>query len=84
MENKPKKGRPQRFTDDDILRIVIEYKRQHDGISPSLDEIGAVLGASKNLVWRHLISLYSAQRVTWSVDKPRTIEVVGGRWTMEA
>ena len=72
----PMQGQP---TEAQVLAAIVAYKREN-GISPSLDDLALALDVTKNLIWRRLVNLHNDRRVTWIVNQPRTIEVVGGKW----
>lgn len=64
----------------DVLRCIIDYKRSHDGLSPTLRAIGDATGiASTSSVAYYLRKLGEDGEIvrTYGVVG---IEVVGGRW----
>ena len=70
-----------------VLEFVIEYKRTHDGNSPSTRQIlTATFLASTSTVNYHLTQLVKMGRIrTFALDKQsRSIEVVGGKWSYDA
>jgi SOS-response transcriptional repressor LexA len=66
----------------EIFDFVVEYKRAHDGMSPSLREIQERLGApSHNVVYRCLRRLVADGRIVMhEKGAARGIIVVGGAW----
>ena len=70
-----------------VLEFVIEYKKAHDGNSPSMREIcAATFLASTSVANYHLTQLIKMGRIrTFALDKQsRSIEVVGGKWSYHA
>lgn len=64
-----------------VLEYVIAFKREHDGLSPTVREIGRVLGIpSTSHVARVLGQLEQEGKIR---RDPHGIVVVGGWWTME-
>ena len=67
-----------------MLAFILEYKRQHDGNSPSMREIGKAVGlASHNTVYYYLGFLEKDGLIKREKTHPRSIEVIGGSWRME-
>jgi SOS-response transcriptional repressor LexA len=70
---------------EQIYRFIIEFKRSHDGNSPSIREImrGCSIPAT-SLVSHHLDKLEREGRISLGPHGgPRQIQVTGGRWTLE-
>lgn len=64
-----------------VLEFIIGYKVEHDGMSPTVKEIGAQVGiSSTSVVCYHLDLLEADGRIRRPFGKARGIEVVGGRW----
>jgi len=65
-----------------IFRYVLDYKAEHDGCSPSFEEImNAVDGVSStSAVSYNLDKLEEAGRIVMAEGRNRSIQVVGGRW----
>jgi len=65
-------------TRDRVFSTVVEYKRQHNGLSPSLKEIGTALQLSASTVRYHLLMLEKEGRIRltgrWGIEVP------GGAW----
>jgi len=61
-----------------VFNYIVDYKRQHDGLSPSVKEIaqGCILHIST--VRYHLFKLELENRIR--MTGRRAIEVVGGAW----
>jgi DNA-binding MarR family transcriptional regulator len=70
-----------------ILKFLIGYKLNHDGVAPSFTEIGEAVGITTNsVVSFHLTTLEEAGLVTCLRDEtgrriPRGIKVKYGQWT---
>lgn len=65
-----------------MLSYIIDYKRAHNGNSPSYREIGNACSISSTSEVKRILSLLEKARlikVSWK--SRRSIEVVGGRWT---
>jgi len=67
---------------DRVFQFIVTYKREHDGISPTLREIvEAGLASSTSHAKDVLITLYGDGRIDFAKGSaPRAIMVVGGRW----
>ena len=64
-----------------LLNHIMEYKIKHDGNSPSVRELQAMLGLrSTSSVFHHLHSLRRAGLIRPSSAEHHSIEVIGGRW----
>lgn len=70
---------------DEIFRAIVAYKREHDGNSPSVQELADLCGiSSKSVMVYNLRRLERAGRVRLvSARRSRSIEVVGGGWTYQ-
>lgn len=66
-----------------VYAYICRYKRRHDGLSPTLREIGDACGISSTSVVNYqLHKLHRAGRIRFHGDgKMRGIIVPGGRWT---
>lgn len=67
---------------ENILAFVIQFKRIHDGMSPTFADIceGCSI-ASQSTVWYHLRELARTGRIILGGKaKARTIRVPGGEW----
>jgi len=74
-------SRKNEATREAILAYIIQYKRLHDGTSPSIREIGdACKIASKSTVKYHLDELERTGRITTEFAISRSIRVPGGEW----
>lgn len=61
----------------ECLRIIWEYQRAHQGITPSYDEICASMGlASKSAVTRLVDALVERGRVTRLPNRSRAITII--------
>jgi SOS-response transcriptional repressor LexA len=67
---------------ESILRYVIDYKREHDGISPTIREIQEATGiSSSSLVKFYLDGLQKRGAIQYIGDNlSRGIMVTGGEW----
>lgn len=62
-----------------ILRIIVQYKRAHDGNSPTLRKISELSGGhSVSVIDYHIKRLEKAGYLRKT--SPRDIELVGGRY----
>ena len=77
------KGKNTAETEDGVFRFIVEYKKTHDGNSPSMRAIQAHMEfSSVSIALYHVRSLVSSGRVMLvGESKRRKIAVVGGRWT---
>jgi len=69
-----------------VLWFVVNYKRAHDGNSPSWAEIARGVGTSDTTAGKtlHDLQVMGALRLTGEKLTMRNIEVVGGQWTFDA
>lgn len=66
-----------------IYRWIVQYKRVHDGLSPTYREIGIQFGIqSSSLVSYILSDLEHAGLIKINPGVGRGIRVVGGQWSM--
>ena len=66
---------------DKLFGYIVEYKRKHDGNSPSLRDMSNALGGtSPSLVNSYLSKLVEIGKIRKSDMIARNIEVVGARW----
>ena len=64
-------------TRDRILTYIIEYKADHDGVSPTFDEIAEAVGVnSKSVVSHHIGILVETGYLRRVIGSPRSLEVV--------
>ena len=61
-----------------IYRYIIDFKQQHDGISPTTYEIAEALKVSRSTVRYHLIKLIELGMISLYGDGVRNIMIVGG------
>ena len=59
----------------ETINAIVIFKRDH-GYAPTVDELGAILGITKNAAWNRLGHLRDDGRVTWKPGSPRTLVVV--------
>lgn len=64
-----------------IFDFIVAYKRQNDGNSPTLREIGEQFNVSTSVVSSHLNKLIEAGKLAKpEFNSSRNIVVVGARW----
>ena len=63
---------------EQVFCFIVEYKRQHDGLSPGIKEIAEGCALSESTVRYHLLVLEIEDRIR--VVSRRGIEVIGGVW----
>lgn len=66
-------------TAEEIFDCVVAYKRQHDGLTPSVRQIAERVTVSRSTVRYHLLKLQGAGRLHLT---RRGIEIAGGEWTL--
>ena len=68
-----------------MLETIIRFKKEHDGLSPTIRELMALTGSkSTSVVEFHLEGLERGGRIRRiGVGTSRGIAVNGGRWSME-
>lgn len=62
----------------ELLDYIAEYKDEHDGVAPSLDDIKDHFGYSKATARDRRDKLVELGKITHQGGLPRTIEVAGG------
>lgn len=73
----------------EVLNFIIAYKRDHDGVGPSMSEIGAAVEVKSNSnVTLHLETLERAGLIECLRNDrgdriPRGIKVTGGAWVFD-
>jgi len=68
---------------DEIYEYVCDYKRKHNGISPSVRDIRTAVGvASTSTVNYHLRVLEAQGRIRMPYGVVRGIEIPGSVWRM--
>jgi hypothetical protein len=65
----------------DTFKYIVDYKRAHEGASPSLDDIASETGQSKSGAHYNLRVLEADTAI--SIKGTRDIRVNGGKWEME-
>lgn len=72
------------YSADEIYNFIVTYKREHDGCSPAIREIQEALDiVSTSTVHHHLRQLEKKGFVRLDEDKSRSIQIVGGHWSLE-
>lgn len=70
---------------DSVYEFIVDYKRQHDGVSPSYREIAAACGLKgQSSVVCALNWLEEEGKIERNDGSHRLIRVPGGRWAMQA
>jgi hypothetical protein len=74
-----------RFVEVDaiVFDAIVKYKSEHDGLSPTTRQLGAILFYDKAPILRAIRRLTEAGKIRTKGAKSSGIEVVGGRWTYE-
>jgi len=67
-----------------IYRFLLDYKRQHDGNTPSTREIAEGCSVGLSTAKYHLLMLELEGRIRIWRERPRRIEIVGGQWGIES
>lgn len=78
-------SRQAQFTErlEKLYGFIVDYKRQNDGIAPSIVEMGEHLGIrSTSLVGYYLRRLVADGRIVMEKKRSRHISVPGGCWSM--
>jgi DNA-binding transcriptional regulator YhcF (GntR family) len=66
---------------EQIFEYIIEFKRERDGLAPSVKEIAEACLLSESTVKYHLLKLETERRIrVWG---RRGIEVIGGEWNYD-
>lgn len=65
-----------------VFRFIVEYKRRHDGLSPSIGDIASGCALHPSTVKYHLLKLENSGRIR--IIGRRAIEVTGGSWNLPA
>jgi len=63
-----------------VFAFIVNYKRAHDGLSPSIQEIAEGCRLSESTVKYHLLMLERDDRIR--IVGRRAIEVTGGIWDL--
>jgi hypothetical protein len=64
-----------------VFEFIVAYKRENDGLAPSIKEIGEACLLGESTVRHHLWVLQDEGRIR--VVGRRAIQVVGGTWEYE-
>lgn len=67
-------------TSKKVLQLIIEYKKDHDGVAPSYSEIAEEMGLAPSNVHYHIQILKDVGLIIVPDKIARNIQVVGGRW----
>lgn len=68
---------------DRVFAFIVQYKRSHDGNSPTIQEICEECGISSKSVCQRILRKLAAhgKLKPHRKGKPRAVETVGGKWT---
>lgn len=66
-------------TSERVFNFIVTFKRDHDGLAPTVKEIAEALVVSESTVKYHLLKLKGDNRIRTS---RRGIEVSGGAWDL--
>jgi hypothetical protein len=66
-----------------LFGFIVNFKKEHDGNSPSFRTISTELGISLSYIRDLLNILISEHRIKYGTTRTKEIEIVGGRWTMK-
>jgi SOS-response transcriptional repressor LexA len=70
-------------TREEVYRFIVRYKAEHDGIAPTLREIGSAVGINSTSHLNYLIKTLRTDGRLETIDgQPRTIMVTGGNWEL--
>jgi DNA-binding transcriptional regulator YhcF (GntR family) len=67
-------------TRDLVYQYIVEYKRQHDGLSPSITEMARALSMNRTTARYHVLMLEHEGRIR--LVGRRAIQVIGGAWDL--
>jgi len=59
-----------------LLKFIIEYQRNHEGLSPTLGEMADHMGVSKVTVFEHLATLKAKGAISTERRKSRSVQVL--------
>jgi len=65
---------------DAVFQCLVQYKRDHAGLTPSVTELAGLCGLHVSTVKYHLMQLEIDGRIR--ILGRRAIEVVGGVWNL--
>ena len=77
---------PRIYSLDHVFNWLVEYKSAHDGNSPAMREMMRAFDISNTSVANNLLNrLVRAGRIrrAGKIGAARSIEVIGGQWTMK-
>ena len=78
---------PRIYSLDHVFNWLIEYKRAHDGNSPAMREMMRAFDISNTSVANSILNRLERDgriRRAGKIGAARSIEVVGGQWTLIA
>jgi SOS-response transcriptional repressor LexA len=65
-----------------VYDFLVQYKREHDGNTPTTREIAEGCCLSVSTVKYHLTRLEVENRIYITGDRRRNIEIMGGNWDL--
>jgi len=65
--------------DSDLLEFMIEYKRAHDGVGPSIREMARFLECGHQLIYKEL-DILELNQIIKRGPGARNIQIIGGQW----
>jgi len=73
-----------RPTSELIFQFLVDYKRQHDGNTPSTHDLAEGCSVSISTANYHLTQLQLKNRIRILEQRPRQIEIMGGTWGFDS
>jgi hypothetical protein len=67
-------------TREQVFQYIVDYKRQHDGLSPTITAIAQALFMNRTTARYHLMMLEHDGRIR--LVGRRAIQVIGGAWDL--
>ena len=67
-----------------VYDFIVKFKTDHDGVAPSVLEIGKACGISSTSMVRHYLNslvLFGMIKCDYGTGKSRMISIPGARWT---
>ena len=73
-----------KYDDNEIFQFIVQYKIDHDGVSPTMREIKESMGVSSTSVVNYILDrLEYSGRIKRPANgtSTRSIQIIGGKWT---
>ncbi len=67
-------------TRDQVFQYIVDYKREHDGLSPTISAIARALFMNRTTARYHVMMLEHDGRIR--LVGRRAIQVIGGAWNL--